>query len=80
MTYQIVPTTEQHVDGFERVFDRVTRELRYFEFTEAPQKQIVVDFLTESQAGGWPLPWRCTTPRWLAGAISVHCIGRYSIK
>jgi RimJ/RimL family protein N-acetyltransferase len=54
MTYQIVPTTEQHVDGFERVFDTVARELRYLAFTQSPPRQKVVEFLTESLTGGWP--------------------------
>jgi hypothetical protein len=45
MTYTIVPTSEEHIDGFWAALDSVARERKYITFVEGPPIQSLRNFV-----------------------------------
>lgn len=49
---RIVPTGEEHVEGFSRCVDAVARERRYIGFTEGPPAEVSRQFIRHVTDGG----------------------------
>jgi ribosomal protein S18 acetylase RimI-like enzyme len=54
MTVRIVPTAEEHVEGFHAVFDTVAKERRYLAFLEAPPLEELRGFVRWNIDKGHP--------------------------
>jgi len=52
--YQIIPITEQHIEGFRAAVDSVSREHKYLTFLEAPPLEMAREFVLENLQGNWP--------------------------
>lgn len=52
--YQILPTTEAHIEGFCRAVDSVAREHKYLAFLEGPPLEKSRAFILENIQGNWP--------------------------
>ena len=51
-TVRIIPTAEEHVEGYRAVIDAVARERRYIALVEAPPLQSTQSFVRKILAGG----------------------------
>src|SRR3954464_7629220 len=51
---QIVPITQDHIDGFHRALDIVARERRYLAFLEAPPIEQTRAFVLDNVKRGYP--------------------------
>jgi L-amino acid N-acyltransferase YncA len=54
MTVEIVPITQEHIEGFHRALDFVARERRYLAFLEAPPPDETRAFVLHNIAQGYP--------------------------
>lgn len=53
-SYCIVPTTEEHIEGFHAALDRVARERRYLAYTQAPPLGQMRAFVRALRRRGFP--------------------------
>jgi RimJ/RimL family protein N-acetyltransferase len=53
-TVEIVPITQEHIEGFHRTLDFVARERRYLAFLEAPPIESIRTFVLGSIEQGYP--------------------------
>jgi ribosomal protein S18 acetylase RimI-like enzyme len=54
MAVEIVPITQEHMEGFHRALDFVARERRYLAFLEAPPPESTRAFVLNNIAQGYP--------------------------
>lgn len=54
MSFEIVPITEEDIDGFWSAVDSVARERKYLAFLEGPPINTTKDFVLENINGNWP--------------------------
>jgi len=54
MTSRIVPITEEHIPGFRKAVDVVSRERKYLAFLEAPPLKDVRRFVLNNIERGFP--------------------------
>jgi hypothetical protein len=54
MSFEIVPITEEDIDGFWSAVDSVARERKYLAFLEGPPINTTVDFVLENINANWP--------------------------
>jgi ribosomal protein S18 acetylase RimI-like enzyme len=54
MAVEIVPISQDHIEGFHRALDFVARERRYLAFLEAPSPGETRDFVLNNIARGYP--------------------------
>ncbi len=54
MDFDIVPITEQHINGFSAAVDSVARERKYLAFLEGPSISMSKAFVLNNIAGNWP--------------------------
>lgn len=52
--YQIIPITEDHIEGFRAAVDSVAREHQYLAFLEGPPLKMVRSFVLDNIQGNWP--------------------------
>ena len=52
--YQILPITEDHIEGFRAAVDSVAREHKYLAFLEGPPLEMARSFVLENIQGNWP--------------------------
>jgi ribosomal protein S18 acetylase RimI-like enzyme len=52
--YQILPITEEHIEGFRAAVDSVAREHNYLAFLEGPPLEMARSFVLENIQGNWP--------------------------
>ncbi len=55
MNFEIIPITEEHVEGFWAAVDSVARERKYLAFLEGPPINTTIDFILKNIRGNWPL-------------------------
>jgi ribosomal protein S18 acetylase RimI-like enzyme len=56
MAVEIVPISQEHIEGFHRALDFVARERRYLAFLEAPPPESTRAFVLNNIAQGYPQP------------------------
>ncbi|RUR19096.1 GNAT family N-acetyltransferase [Legionella sp. km535] len=54
MNFEIIPITEEHIDGFWSAVDSVARERQYLAFLEGPPINTTKDFVLQNINGNWP--------------------------
>jgi ribosomal protein S18 acetylase RimI-like enzyme len=54
MNLEIVPITEDHIQGFCSAVDSVARERKYLAFLEGPPINTTEDFVLQNIKGNWP--------------------------
>jgi ribosomal protein S18 acetylase RimI-like enzyme len=54
MNFEIVPITEDHIQGFWSAVDSVARERKYLAFLEGPPINTTEDFVLQNIKGNWP--------------------------
>ncbi len=54
LNYQILPITEEHIEGFRAAVDSVAREHKYLAFLEGPPLEMARSFVLENIQGNWP--------------------------
>lgn len=54
MNFEIIPITEDHIQGFWSAVDSVARERKYLAFLEGPPINTIKDFVLQNIQGNWP--------------------------
>ena len=54
MHYEVLPITEEHIEGFASAVDSVAREHQYLCFLEGPPISQTKDFVLQNINGNWP--------------------------
>lgn len=54
MKFEIIPITEEHIEGFWTAVDNVARERKYLAFLEGPPISMTKDFVLQNIRGNWP--------------------------
>lgn len=54
LDYQIIPITEEYIEGFCAAVDSVSRERKYLTFLEGPPLSMSQDFVHENLRDQWP--------------------------
>lgn len=54
MNFEIIPITEDHIQGFWSAVDSVARERKYLAFLEGPPINTTKDFVLQNIKGNWP--------------------------
>ncbi|HEV2613961.1 MAG TPA: GNAT family N-acetyltransferase [Gammaproteobacteria bacterium] len=54
LDYQIIPITEEHIEGFCAAVDSVSRERKYLTFLEGPPLEMSQVFVRENLRDHWP--------------------------
>jgi ribosomal protein S18 acetylase RimI-like enzyme len=54
MSFEIVPITEDHIQGFWSAVDSVARERKYLAFLEGPPINTTENFVLQNIKGNWP--------------------------
>ncbi|MFI4919572.1 MAG: GNAT family N-acetyltransferase [Legionellales bacterium] len=54
MSFEIIPITEAHIEGFWAAVDSVARERKYLAFLEGPPINMTKDFVLQNIRGNWP--------------------------
>lgn len=54
MNFEIIPITEDHIQGFWSAVDSVARERKYLAFLKGPPINMTKDFVSQNIKGNWP--------------------------
>ena len=54
MNFEIIPITEDHIQGFWSAVDSVARERKFLAFLEGPPINMTKDFVLQNIKGNWP--------------------------
>lgn len=54
LNYQVVPITENHIEGFCAAVDSVARERKFLAFLAGPPLEMSRTFVLENIQGNWP--------------------------